>query len=239
MRFVTPVTRTARGQAPKRIPYNITHSLTGQIRPAARIPVMAPSPMRTPDTSAIYLYELLKEGRKRIPVTLCPDSSTLCRWFMNAELKSGKNYLFISDSAAFTSIYGEYSDSTGTKFSVPGPESYGKLILDVKGHYGGKIIQLLNEKEDLVRQTYLADTARIEFPLLSQGKYKLRAICDLDGNGEWTTGDFDVHRQPEPVSYYPGLIEIKENWEVVNPWKFSPVNFKQYELQIRKTGTLR
>jgi len=130
----------------------------------------------------------------------------------------------------------EYSDSTGTKFSVPGPEFYGKLILDITGHGGGKIIQLLNEREEPVRQTYLVDTGRVEFHLLGQGKYKLRAISDLDGNREWTTGDFDIRRQPEPVSYYPGLIEIKENWEVVNPWKLTPVNFKQYELQVRKTA---
>jgi hypothetical protein len=239
MRFLAPVQRTVRGRPPKRIPYEISHSMSGQIRPAVRIPFTAPSPMRAPDTSAIYLYEILKEQRTRIPVTFSPDSMTLCRWFMNAELESGKNYLFISDSAAFGSIYGENSDSTGTKLSVPGPESYGKLILDIKGHYGGKIIQLLNEREEVLRQTYLIDTARIEFPLLSQGKYKLRAVFDLDGNREWTTGDFDLHRQPEPVSYYPGLIEIKENWEVINPWELSPVNFKQYELQIRKTAARR
>jgi hypothetical protein len=195
--------------------------------------------MSPPDTSAIFLYEVLKEGNTRIPVTFTGDSSLLSRYFMNAELKSGSNYLFISDSAAFSSIYGDYSDSTGVKFMVPGPEAYGKLILEVTGHYGGKIIQVLDEREELVRQEYLTDTARIEFPLLGQGKYKVRAIMDLDGNREWTTGDFDFHRQPEPVSYYPGLIEIKENWEVVNPWKLTPVNFKQHELQVRKTGTGR
>jgi hypothetical protein len=239
MRFVAAVQRPSRIQAAKRTPYKITHGLSGQVRPAGRPAFTAPSPMRPPDTSAIFLYEVRKEGNTRIPVTFTSDSSTYSRYYMNAGLKPGSNYLFISDSAAFTSIYGDYSDSTGVKFLVPGPESYGKLILDVTGHYGGKIIQLLTEREELVRQEYLTDTARLEFPLLGQGKYKVRAIFDLDGNREWTTGDFDFQRQPEPVSYYPGLIEIKENWEVVNPWKLTPVNFKQYDLQVRKTGTRR
>lgn len=239
MRFVAAVKRPSRGQAPRRTPYKITHSMSGQVRPVSTIAFTAPSPMRPPDTSKIYLYELLKEQRTRVPVTFTGDSSAFYRYFMNAELKSGTNYLFISDSAAFTSIYGDYSDSTGTKFLVPGPESYGKLILDIKGHYGGKIIQLLNEQESLVRQEYFTDTARLEFPLLEKGKYKVRAIFDLDGNREWTTGDFDIHRQPEPVSYYPGLIEIKENWEIVNPWRLLPVNYKEPELQMRKTGARR
>lgn len=239
MRFVAAVQRSTRGKAPKRTPYKISNGLSGQVRPAGRFAFTAPSPMRPPDTSAIKLYEVLKDQKTRIPVAFTGDSSVSSRYYMNAELKHGRNYLFISDSAAFKSIYGDYSDSTGTRFLVPGPESYGKLILDIKGHPGGKIIQLLTEKEELVRQEYLSDTAKLEFPLLAQGKYKVRAIFDLDGNREWTTGDFDFHRQPEPVSYYPGLIEIKENWEVVNPWILKPVNFKQYELQIRKSGTSR
>jgi len=156
---------------------------------------------------------------------------------VNTDLKPGKNYLFITDSGAFSSIYGEYSDSAGIRFSVLSPESYGKLILDLRGYKGGKIIQLMDNQEKLIRQVYQKDTARLEFPLLVKGKYRIRTIFDIDNNREWTTGDFDLHRQPEPVSYYPEEIEIKENWEVVNPWKLSPVNSKETKLQIKKTGS--
>ena len=138
----------------------------------------------------------------------------------------GKNYLLVTDSAAFSSIYGEYSDSAGVRFSVLSPESYGKLILDLRGYKGSKIIQLLDTQEKLVRQVHQKDTIRLEFPLLEKGKYRARAIFDIDNNGEWTTGDFDLHRQPEPVTYYPEEIEIKENWEVVNPWNLSPDNYQ-------------
>ena len=57
---------------------------------------------------------------------------------METELTPGRNYLFITDSAAFSSIYGDYSDSTGIRFSVLTPESFGKLILDLKGYEGKK-----------------------------------------------------------------------------------------------------
>jgi hypothetical protein len=156
---------------------------------------------------------------------------------MDTRLNPGKNYLLITDSSAFSSIYGEYSDSAGVRFSVLPPESYGKLILDLKGYKGSKIIQILDNQEKLVRQVHRKDTLRLEFPLLEKGKYRARTIFDIDNNGEWTTGDFDLHRQPEPVSYYPEEIEIKENWEVVNPWKLSPDNYKDSKLQIKKTGS--
>ena len=38
-------------------------------------------------------------------------------------------------------------------------------------------------------------------------------------------------------SYYPEEIEIKENWEVVNPWELVLKNSKETKLQIIKTGT--
>lgn len=235
MRYITP--RVSRIKGVKRTPYLISTGITGQVRPDKKIILTAPAPFMPPDTSRLAFYELLKEGKSRHPFSLYKDTSNSCRYYMDTELKPGKNYLFITDSAAFSSIYGEYSDSTGIKFSVLSPESFGKLILDVKGYYGDKIIQLLDNQEKPVRQVYLKDTIKLEFPLIEKGKYRARAIFDLNNDGEWTTGDFNLHRQPEPVSYYPEEIDIKENWDVINVWKLELKNSKETKLQIRKTGT--
>ncbi len=235
MRYIAP--RAVRTKALKRIPYKVNTGITGQERPDKRITITAPSPFLPPDTSRIALFEMVKEQRIRQPFSLVRDTTGSSRYFMDTRLNPGKNYLLITDSSAFSSIYGEYSDSAGVRFSVLPPESYGKLILDLKGYKGSKIIQILDNQEKLVRQVHRKDTLRLEFPLLEKGKYRARTIFDIDNNGEWTTGDFDLHRQPEPVSYYPEEIEIKENWEVVNPWKLSPDNYKDSKLQIKKTGS--
>lgn len=235
MRYIAP--RAVRTKTLKRIPYKVNTGITGQERPDKRIIITAPSPFLPPDTSRITLFEMLKEQRIRQPFSLVRDTTGSCRYFVDTRLNPGKNYLLITDSKAFSSIYGEYSDSAGVRFSVLPPESYGKLILDLKGYKGSKIIQLLDNQEKLVRQVHQKDTLRLEFPLLEKGKYRARTIFDIDNNGEWTTGDFDLHRQPEPVSYYPEEIEIKENWEVVNPWRLSPENYKDSKLQIKKTGS--
>jgi len=235
MRYIAP--RAVRTKTLKRIPYKVNTGITGQERPDKRIAITAPSPFLPPDTSRIALFEVLKEQRIRQPLSLVRDTTGSCRYFVDTRLNPGKNYLLITDSKAFSSIYGEYSDSAGVRFSVLPTESYGKLILDLKGYKGSKIIQLLDNQEKLVRQVHQKDTLRLEFPLLAKGKYRARIIFDIDNNGEWTTGDFDLHRQPEPVSYYPEEIEIKENWEVVNPWTLSPDNYKDSKLQIKKTGS--
>jgi len=235
MRYIAP--RAARTKTLRRNPYKVSTGILAQERPDKRITITAPSPFLPPDTSRIALFEILKEQRIRQPFSLRRDTAGSCRYFMDTRLNPGKNYLLITDSAAFSSIYGEYSDSAGVRFTVLSPESYGKLILDLRGYKGSKIIQLLDSQEKLVRQVHVKDTLRLEFPLLEKGKYRARTIFDIDNNGKWTTGDFDLHRQPEPVAYYPEEIEIKENWDVVNPWKLSPVNFKESKLQVRKTGS--
>jgi hypothetical protein len=72
---------------------------------------------------------------------------------------------------------------------------------------------------------------KLEFPLLEKGKYRLRVIFDLNGDGKWTTGDFDSHRQPEPVLYYPEELNIPENWEVKQPWALELKNYKNPKMQ--------
>ncbi len=233
MRYLTP--KAPKTKAIKRTPYKVSSDISGQVRPDIKIILTAPAPFKRPDTSRLALFELLKEEKIRHPFTLENDTGNACRYYVNTELKPGKNYLFITDSAAFSSIYGGYSDSAGIKFSVITPEKFGKLTLDITGYEGGKIIQLLDNTEKLVRQAYLKNNGKLEFPLLEKGKYRIRAIFDLNNDGKWTTGDFDIHRQPEPVSYYREEIEIKENWIITQPWQLVLKNYKEPKLQKIKT----
>jgi hypothetical protein len=229
--------RAPRTKVVKRIPYNVnTGNLSGQVRPDKQIVFTAPTPFRRIDTSRIRFYEILKEKRVNIPYSIKKDTSTSCRYYLKTELKSGNNYLFIADSAAFTGIYGDYSDSTGTRFSIMSPELFGKLILDITNYDGGRIIQLLDNTEKLKKEIYMEGNGKLEISLLEKGLYRVKAIFDINGDRKWTTGDFDIHRQPEPVSYYPAEIEIKENWEVNQIWDLGKRNFKDPKLQKIKTA---
>ena len=191
MRYLAP--RAPRGRAARRAPYNVGTGISSQVRPDLTDHFTAPAPFLQPDTSKIAFFELQKEEKTRQPYSMIKDTSNTCRYYLNTDLKTGHNYLFITDSAAFRSIYGDCSDSTGIRFFRPDSgNSFGKLILDIKGHYGGKIIQLLDNQEKLVKQIYLKDTIKLEFPLLEKGNYRVRAIFDLNNDGKWTTGDFDI-----------------------------------------------
>lgn len=229
MRFQAP--REPKGIKTKKALYNVgMNILGGSMKPGQQIVFKSETPFRSPDTTRIRLYELLDSNKVKIPYILKKDSSDACRYFLNAKFLPKKNYFFIADSASFRNIYNECADSIGIKFSVKDPDSYSKLILNIKNYTGKRIIQLLDGKEKLVREVYMKSDGRVEFPLLENGVYRIRALYDLDGDGKWTTGDFYLRRQPEPVSYYPREIEIKTGIDIEQDWDIGMINKKDQKL---------
>jgi hypothetical protein len=240
MRFVMP--RVPRGIKVKKTKFSFeTNIKNGVMKPGQNIVLKSQTPFSQPDTSRIRLFQLLDSTRIKIPFRLISDSINSCRYFLNASLLPAKKYLFIADSVSFGNIYNEYSDSTGIKFSVREVESYCKLTLNIDSTNGSSIIQLLNNTEKLVSETYIKRDGKVVFPLLESGAYRIRAIFDLNGDGKWTTGDFTSGRQPEPVSYYPDEIYIKTNFEIDNKWIMGPANFKNQKLKekVKKKTTKR
>jgi len=213
MRFLSP--RAPRIQKVKNQIFTVnTNITTGSLKPGQKIIFKSQTPFSQPDTSLIRLYELLEAKKIQIPFSLIKDSINSCIYFLNVSLQQGKKYLFVADSASFSNIYNEYSDSTGIKFSVREADSYCKLTLNIRNYEGDRIIQLLNNTEKLISESNMKKDGNVVFPLLESGFYRVRVIYDLNGDGKWTTGDFETGRQPEPVSYYPEEIELKPGWEL-------------------------
>jgi hypothetical protein len=232
MRFLFPKpTRAAKVAKPK---LNLKSNLTGVLKPGQKIVFDSPTPLLDPDTSKIRLYEIVEKVRHRIPYSFVRDKLLSERVRMEASLTEGKQYLLTADSASFRSIYNEPSDSTGTRFSVGLASSFSKLTLHIVNLQASTIFQLLDNSERLMAQKTISKDGPVTFDLLDKGQYRIRAIYDYDSNGKWTTGDFTKRRQPEPVSYYPDVLEMKENWDVdqPEPWDLrESMNVKDQKLR--------
>ncbi|MCJ7448957.1 MAG: Ig-like domain-containing domain [Bacteroidales bacterium] len=235
LRFLIPRSTRART---RRAPFNVyTNISTGSLKPGQLITLKSATPFRQPDTSLIKLYELIKTERLKIPYKILKDTLNSCRLIISAGLKPGKNYLYIADAASIGNIYGENSDSTGIKFTVRDAESYGKLRVNIKNYEGGRIIQLLDGNDKVVRGKYMKQDGMVELDLLEKGIYRMRTIFDLNGDGKWTTGDFAAGRQPEPVSFYGKELQMKEDWIVEENWDISEKNVKNLRIKTLKTRT--
>jgi uncharacterized protein (DUF2141 family) len=234
MRYLAP--RAPRSAKVKKPVYAVETNIKGGfLKLGQKISFTSKTPLKEPDTSKIKVYELIDKDKKIVPYQLTKDSITSCKYHLTASFLQGKKYLLITDSASFHGIYNECSDSTGTKFSIRDNDSFCKITLNITNYEGDRIIQLLNKKEIIISEAIMKKNGKVEFPLLESGSYRIRVIYDLNGDGKWTTGDFDSGRQPEPVSYYPGEIELKAGYEAEQDWDIGKQNFKEQKLrEIKK-----
>ncbi|TDT41946.1 Ig-like domain-containing protein [Maribacter spongiicola] len=118
---------------------------------------------------------------------------------------------------AVTDFFETSNDSVDYSFRTKSIADYGNLTLSLNGNtiVYPIIVQLTNEKGDLQREIYASRPQEYVFNNLNPGKYQARVIFDMNGNGKWDTGSFLEHRQPEKISYYPTLIELRANWEKI------------------------
>jgi uncharacterized protein (DUF2141 family) len=232
MRFT--VTRATKAKE-AREKYTFTTNIPGNtIKPGNQIVFYSETPFGSPDTTKIKLYESGKTGRVFVPYKLIKDSLSLRRYFMKARLKDGGAYQFIADSASFSNIFGDVADSIGIKFTVRMPDTYGALTLNLTGVTGNIIIQLLDTKEKVLTERFINKDGKLDFPLLEKGFYRFRAIHDLNRDGKWTTGDYKIKQQPEPVTYFKSEVEIKIDWKIEEDWDLGKWNQKEQKLRSKK-----
>jgi len=230
LRFLTPpAPRVARVK--KTVFVVETNIISGFLKPGQRIVLKSQTPFNKPDTSRMHLYEIKDSTRLKVLYHLEKDSTNSCKYFFNATLVQGKKYFLLANPGTFGNAYNEYSDSIGIKFSIRDPETYNKLTLNIKNYEGNRIIQLLNNSNNIISEVYMKKDGKLEFPLLEAGTYRIRVIYDLNGNGKWDTGDFDSGLQPEPVSYYPQDLEIRAGWSPEQDWDIGIKNFKDPKMR--------
>jgi len=99
------------------------------------------------------------------------------------------------------------------------------------GYEGDVIIQLTADKDKVIRELKTTSPGVVDFPLLDKGKYRLKAVYDLNSDGKWTTGDYNLARQPEPVTYYSSELEVKINWALEQDWDLGQVYVKDVSIR--------
>ncbi len=232
-RYIRPT--APRGGPAKAPALGVSSNLAGRIRPGT-VPVFrSPSPLADPDTSLIRLRHTVDSVTVELPYEFMRDTLSSLRLTMKARLEPGKSYSLLCNRGAFSDIYGQKSDSVMYRFSVGSEDEYGSISAILKGYEGSVIVQLLNEREQPVRESAVEAPGTVSFPLLDKGSYRMKVIYDLNGDGRWTTGDYDLARLPEPVSYYPAALEVKVNWSLEQDWDIGVMNVKDVSLRNRPT----
>jgi uncharacterized protein (DUF2141 family) len=207
-----------RGGPAKTPPLTLTTNASGRQRPGTTLHFVSATPLADPDTSLITLIQTVDTVKTKLEYGFIRDTTTERRLFMKAAVAPGGSYSLTCRAGAFKDIFGNATDSTLYRFSVATEEDYGSIKAKLTGYEGNVIIQLMADKEKIVAEEYVSCPGEVTFPLLDKGRYRLKAVYDLDSNRVWTTGDYDTGRNPEPVSYYPAELEVKINWALEQDW---------------------
>lgn len=139
-------------------------------------------------------------------------------------LKENTKYHLFIPPGTFTDIFGLTNDTIKIDFKTREEKQYGtlKLKLDIPETQGNYIVQLLDEKENVVRESIVKKSETIFHQHLIAKKYKLKIIVDENANNKWDTGSLDNKQQPEKVIYNVELITTRPNWDSELEWKVIP-----------------
>ncbi|MBQ4913135.1 Ig-like domain-containing protein [Maribacter sp. MMG018] len=106
------------------------------------------------------------------------------------------------------------NDTINYSLATKSYADYGDLTVNLSGNNieYPLIVQLTNDKEELQREIFADEPQLFEFNNLPPGNYMIRVIFDQNKNLKWDTGNYLKKIQPEKVSYYPNIIEMRANW---------------------------
>jgi len=137
------------------------------------------------------------------------------------ELKEESKYSIYFPDSAFTDWNGLHNEAIFLEFYTKSLREYGTFDINLhpskNQHY---ILQLLGDKETVVRQHLIQGDTTIVYKYLDPKKYLLKIIFDNNRNGQWDAGNYLIKRQPEKVIYYMKEINVRANWEIEEDWTF-------------------
>lgn len=188
----------------------VTTSHSGKLNFEDNFHLLANTPIQKIDTSKIAI---LDKDTLQTPFTLKLDSIKN-KLDVNFEIVDNQKYNVILLPGAIEDFFGMQNDTIISRLSTTSYADYGNLTLNLSGAVEYPILVELTDAEgEKIREVYATKPQSFEFLNLDPNNYGVRIIFDENENGKWDTGNYLKKLQPEPITYYPDLIEIRANWE--------------------------
>ena len=176
------------------------------------IRVLSAFPIDSLNDNMFHLWQKVDTILKPMAVKLEKKDSMGMEVYVMAKLLPEASYQLKIDSAACIDIYGICNDSIETTLKLKSKEEYSSLTVKLEAFDSLARIQLLNDKDVVIRELPATNDGT-KFDYLAPTTYYLRLYIDLDGDGKWTTGDWLLKRQPEPIYYFPKKLKLRANWD--------------------------
>jgi len=187
------------------------------IIPTEKLLLQLPSPPLSVDPSKISLMaktakDSLPQTFKLVPTLNPREYSFITTW------RDSVTYFYQFLPGVFKNAEEVENDTLIGKLHLAQKEQFGTFILKIDNVPNPIILQLLSEKGAMLKEFPITKDITDTLTYIPAGKYQIKIISDVNGNGKWDTGNLINRIQPETVSLFmplpnKPLLLIKANWE--------------------------
>jgi uncharacterized protein (DUF2141 family) len=223
-----------------------------ELNPEHAVSILFHTPATRIDSARIALLRLGEDGnRYRVRHRLWQDTLEMRRWNISAPWAEGEKYRLEIPDGVFTDIAGHLNDSITGEFNIMSADKFGSLTLEVRGKTPRSlyVLTLLDSSGKAVEEKKFVTSGRYTFRFLRAGEYRLRILEDMNGNGEWDTGNVVERRQPERIEIFTTdtgaqNITIRVGWEVDNVIVdmneiFAPISIESVRQRVQRAEETR
>ena len=173
--------------------------------------LLFPAPIKDFDYSLIKIIsDTIKEEKlEKLNFTWNQYKTNLT---INKEVEAKREVKLIIPKGTFININGDSSESFIVNNQILKAENYGLIEGSFIEKEQTKIIQLVNEKYEVIAEQTTKDQFLIKN--IKPGIYLIRIIYDENQNGYWDFGNVENDILPEKIKFYDEPIKIKANFEI-------------------------
>ena len=190
---------------------------TAGVRSTDSLRIKVSSAVQTVDTKKF----LLLQDTVSYPLSVFSSTTSTRELLLKGELRPRKHYRVRILPEAVRDFFGRTNDTIDLTVTTLNPSQYAILHLTFQNAPERTVVQVLtaDEKKSIVRSIPVPRGAnRLSIPYLPPNNYELRIVDDQNANGQWDTGNYWQHLQPESVRYYRNekqhaTVTVRANWE--------------------------
>lgn len=191
---------------------SLTVQKTGDFKLSQPVLYTASTPIRGYNEEHIRILD--KDSTAVVPQVSLDEFKNILS--IDFEQQENDRYIVELLPGAITDFYGETNDTIIHNYTTRGANTYGNILVTVKGVKDHPVIvQVVNKQLEVIDEQSIDKDGYIPFEYLQPGAYYLRVVYDYNANGRYDTGDFLKGRQPEKVLFIPEVKKLLANWDLI------------------------
>jgi len=190
----------------------VSSSPRGSINFEEDLVIESNTPLESFDTSKVTLLD-----KDSTEISFKHRLDTLeNKYYLSFEKGEEQNYSLQLLPGALTDFFENENDTLNFNLRTRTLGDFGNIRLTLQNASYPVIVQVLTESGEVQYERYSEKPGPLDFFNVTPASYLIRVIYDANNNGVYDSGNYLKKIQPERVSYFPEVVEIRAGWDWIN-----------------------